>query len=168
MIKEYIEKLDMMYKFFRTHDEIYRNMGVDICQDEFMKNFYEPMNDLLETKDQEVLECLLDFIDEDFELNVGGVIETLTNGIGDNFSLSNILRALAKKINQISNKHLWRAGELCMWFLWHDMFDEFREMFNTVKPELAEKLLAEMLSWDRHKLRYTQHINLLRDDMKSW
>jgi hypothetical protein len=162
MKQEYKEDLLIMKKHMYWDDTI--------CDEENRINgrkYFSAVDSLCKSKDQEVLESLLDFFTKENE-QYGGVCESLSTEIGDNFQLSQLLQALYKKLNKLLTDDFEMAGDICMWFLWHDMFDEFREMFNTVKPQLAEKLLDEMLRLDRHKLRYTQHINLLRDDMKSW
>lgn len=159
MNQKYKDDLLIVKKYFHkesylTPEENNKNMRLHI----------DAVNRLCSTKDQEVLESLLDFFTKENE-QYGGVCENLESDITDNFSIDQVLQVFYKKYNFLANNDLDRCIHFSMWFLWGDKFDEFREMFNTVRPELADKLLAEMLSWDTE---YAEHINLLRDDMKSW
>ena len=163
MKKEYEEKIKEMEYIVKNYDDI----PDDVFHERCMREFVDNMEYLATTKDQEVLEHLLDFFVKDFDLNVGGVCETLETDIGDNFSLDQILKAFYKKYNFLANNNLNRCVQFSMWFIWHNKFEGFRRMFNTVKPELAEKIIGGMANWDDDH-EYDRELNILREDMKTW
>ena len=161
MKTEYIKYFDNINKYAHWDDNLSEQKNK-----ENGKIFFDSIDYLCETKDQEVLENLLDFFNKENE-RYGGICERLQNEISDNFSLDQILQALSKKVNTLSKNDFDVCAEMCMWFIWHNKFEEFRQMFNTVKPELAEKIIDGMANWDDDH-EYDRELNTLREDMKTW
>ena len=161
MKKEYLDKIELAKKCLKWDDTIPSEIAGkngDIA--------YNTIEELCRTKDNEVLVKLLDFFNKEND-EWGGFTERLQNEISDNFSLDQILQALSKKVNTLSKNDFDVCAEMCMWFIWHNKFEEFRQMFNTVKPELAEKIIDGMANWDDDH-EYDRELNTLREDMKTW
>jgi hypothetical protein len=158
---EYREQVDKMYWFF----ENYKNIDDDDLHKKCMDNFVNPMSEVVKSKDPEVLEHLLDFFEHRFDYDIEGVCETLKSQIGVNFTLDQLLQAFYKKFNTLAENDLSICAEMSMYYIWHNMFEDFRKMFNTVKPKKAPELLDKMDKWNKGK---TDCVGILRNDMKSW
>ena len=128
--------------------------------------FDELCEELAKTKDQRGLLYLLDYFDEEFDDKYEGVLEVLQSDIGANFSLEQILFAFYEKFDQLLHKHMRRCVYISYWFLSNEMFDEFREMFNTVRSTKSQEFLESLASWCDDD--YNEERDLIREDMKKW
>ena len=57
------------------------------------------------------------------------------------------------------------AVEMSMWFFESDMFEEFREMFNSVKSSESYHFLDDFLRWFPE---YQKQVDILRNDVANW
>ena len=88
------ELLDKMYWFFENYKEIDDEVLHEKCVD----NFLNPMEELIPSKDAEVLKCLLDFFEHDFDYDLEGIYESLKARIGANFTLDQLIEAFNKNL----------------------------------------------------------------------
>lgn len=159
MKKEYKEKLDKMYKFFNN----YKSIPDEELHERCMNDFCYIADELVLTKNQEVLECLLDFFEEEFDYEAEGVLEGLKNGIGANYTLDQILAAFYKKFDSLIKNDIEICVEISQWYFYDKrVFENFRKMFNTVKSKKSEAFLTEFRG------RLDEKVAILREDMKSW
>jgi hypothetical protein len=162
MKQEYKEKLDKMFWFFNNYKTI---PGKDL-HTIGMNNFVYPMEELALTKDKEVLECLLDFFEKQFDSDSEGVLESLESFIQCNFTSDQIIEAFYKKFDSFMNRNLWRCVHICWNSLFiEENFEKFRKMFNSVKSKHSEKFLKEMFDWAPEG---EKQISILENDMKKW
>ncbi|MDR1891008.1 MAG: hypothetical protein LBQ23_02375 [Puniceicoccales bacterium] len=166
MKKEYKDELDKMDNFFKN----YSNIPDEVFHTRCMDDFVQKMKNLVATKDIEVLEHLLDFFVEDFDLEVGGVCESLKSQIGVNYTLDQILEAFYKKFDSLARNHLDICAEMSMWFLYNDYFDKFKEMFNFIKSDHSDQFIENMKEGFKYDIPedVQKMILLLEQDMKNW
>jgi hypothetical protein len=81
-----------------------KSIDGEILQEKCVDNFLNPTEDLAATKDQEMLEHLLDFFDKEFNYEINEVCETLRSEIGSSFTLDQLIGAFYKKFDQFAEK----------------------------------------------------------------
>ncbi|MDR1375674.1 MAG: hypothetical protein LBJ45_02585 [Holosporaceae bacterium] len=110
MKEEYEKKLAIMRDFFENYDNI-------SDEDFYPKHleFDRNLGELAATKDQEVLEHLMDFFDEDFDYSVEGVCGSIKARIGANYTLDQVVEAFYKKFDQFAEKYLGKCIETSMY-----------------------------------------------------
>jgi hypothetical protein len=171
MKKEYEEKLQIMRDFFINYD--------NISDEDFYPRrleFDSNLEELAATKDQEVLEHLLDFFDERFDVEVDEACEILQSVIGSNFTLDQVIEAFYKKFDQFAEKYPGMCGEMSMVCIRNRQIDDghwdrFREMFNAVRSKHSAKILEEVKHYFRCNSWTDEEKNMvyaLEEDMKSW
>jgi hypothetical protein len=139
--------------------------------------FLECCKELAKTRDKKAILCLLDFFEDKFDIKYGGVLESLTNYIMDNFSHNFVFYAFCEKFENLINKNLWRFALISRIYFDGDealdndeIFDSFRKTFNSVKSRnsgaFIEKLSKNFGKNYRDGIK--QRIELLREDMKKW
>ena len=163
-IEKLIEQISALKAFIDARDSSWitiRNTDINLAIE-----FDRLCEELAKTHDMRGLLYLLDYFDEEFDLEYEGVLECIQNDIGANFTLVQILEAFYKKFDQLITKHVSRAAYFSYWFLDNEMFDDFRKMFNTVKSNQSEKLLNRLDDWADDD--YAEERKLLREDMKKW
>lgn len=162
-----IENLINKITIINNDIERYRlEKGVDQTMKEMGCEFDNLCEELAKTGDSRGLLYLLDYFNDDFDLNNEGVLEWIQNNIGANFSLEQILEAFYKKFDQLATKNVARCVYISYWFLSHEMFKDFRRMFNTVKSNASEKFLDRLDAWADED--YPKERKILREDMKKW
>lgn len=169
MKKEYKEKLDKMYWFFNN----YKNIAKADLHEHCMNDFVYPMDELSETGEQEILECLLDFFDRQFDDDINGVSESLESDVQCNFTSDQIIEAFYKKFDSFMEKNSMRCMKISMRF-----FDEgnetdflkFRVFFNFVKSKHAKELLDIFKEWFKYgwSEKSKNYVYTLENDMKKW
>lgn len=140
------------------------NEGTSDEEDE--RNFDQAldlMKKLVSTKKTEALCELLEVFNVEND-DFGGFCESTKARIGSNYSLEQILEAFYKKFDTLIRNDIDMAVEMSKWFFESDMFEEFREMFNTVKSAESDRFLDEFLSWWPD---YQEQVDILRNDMKK-
>ena len=160
MKQEYIDKIKLSWDMLNYKD--------DLSIEENEKCFdiaYDTLNELIKTKDSEVLEYLLEFFCEDHE-DYGGICEHLKSQIGANFTLDQLLNALYKKFDYLIENDIEMAYEMSSWFLYYKRFEDFRQMFNTVKSKQSEIFINRLDKWCGDD--FPNEIAILREDMKKW
>ncbi len=160
MRQEYKDKINLAWDMLDYKDELSIEEN-EKCFDVA----YDNLNELVETKDQEVLESLLEFFCEDHE-DYGGICEHLKSQIDYNFTLDQLMQAFYKKFDYLVKNDLEMAYEMSSWFLYSNMFNEFREMFNTVKSADSNVFIDRLDKWCGDE--FPEEIVLLREDMKKW
>jgi hypothetical protein len=176
MKKEYEEKLQIMRDFFINYD--------NISDEDFYPRrleFESNLEELVTTKDQEVLECLLDFFDEDFDCEVDEVCEHIQCEIGSNFTLDQIIKAFYKKFDQFAENYQYKCALMSMVCVRNRQindghWDRFRQMFNTVKSKHSPIILEELKDMFEAGAEYgwewseeeRKMVYALEEDMKSW
>jgi len=161
MKQEYKEKLQLAWDMLDYNDELSiedNEKCFDIA--------YNTLNELVGTKDQEVLESLLEFFCEDHE-DYGGICEHLKCEIGANFTLDQLLQAFYKKFDYLAEHDVSRLVQFSFWFFGNDMLPEFREMFNCVRSDHSLKYLDELDDWCSDGYRQEERY-ILREDMNNW
>lgn len=162
MKREYKEKLDKMYWFFNN----YKNMPYEEYSKKCIEYFNVPLDELIETKDQEVLENLLNFFNEDFEDYFECICESLMCQIDVNYTPDQLLNVFYKKFDGFAKNDPWRCHVMSLKFFHDEYFDEFRKMFNLVKSKSSELFLEEFNNeYDRE---LSPQVKILREDMKKW
>ncbi|MDR1432947.1 MAG: hypothetical protein LBI61_01220 [Puniceicoccales bacterium] len=132
----------------RDFSENYDNISdEDFCQRR--REFEVNLEELTATKDQEVLEYLMDFFDEDFDYSVEGVCGSIKARIGANFTLDQLIEAFYKRFDKFAGKYLGKCAEMSMWCVRNRQIDDyhwdrFREMFNAVKSKHSAKILEKL------------------------
>jgi hypothetical protein len=155
----YNENLETMRKYMHWDNTL--------TEEENKKNgekYFTAVDFLCKSKDQEVLEHLLDFFSKENE-NCGSVCESLKAQIGTNYTLEQLITAFYKKFDSLIKKSINRCVQISWHMFTDENFEKFRKMFNTVKSEDSEKFLQEIHDWAPEEENY---INILRDDMKEW
>ena len=160
MRQEYKDKINLAWDMLDYKDELSIEEN-EKCFDVA----YDTLNELVETKDQEVLESLLEFFCEDHE-DYGGICEHLESQIGCNYTLDQLIKTFYKKFDYLTNHAINRCKHLSSWFLYNEKFNEFRDMFNTVKSSGSSKFLDALQKWIGDE--FPDEIALLREDMKKW
>ncbi|MDR0742456.1 MAG: hypothetical protein LBE98_03260 [Puniceicoccales bacterium] len=159
MKAEYTEKLEIM--------RMYMHWDERLSEEENKKNgekYFNAVDFLCASSDPEILEDLIDFFTNEND-KYGGVLEDLTSGILNNYTLKQISIALCKKLDSFSKKNVERCAYICKWFLWKNEFEIFRSIFNMTRPIKARALLDEMMDLGK---RYKNHMVILSNDIKSW
>ena len=134
------------------------------CEQRFWKA-HGLVDELIKTKDSEVLECLLEFFNEENE-EYGGFCEHLKSQIGANFTLDQLLNALYKKFDYLIENDVSKLVQFSFWFFSSNMFESFRNMFNQIHSVNSEKYLNELDDWSEND--YIIERKILREDMKKW
>jgi hypothetical protein len=161
MKQEYKNMLDKMNRFFSN----YKTVPDEKLHEECMRNFDSVFDELVVSKDQEVLENLIDFFDYEFDMTIQGVTESMESQIQCNFTSDQIIRAFYKKFDSFMEKNPGRCIHICWNLFTDEYFEKFRKMFNTVKSKHSERFLREMSDWAPEE---KDQINILRNDMKKW
>jgi hypothetical protein len=173
MKEEYRKKLDEMYVFLKNYNSF---PDIESTQNVLESVFLPNMEFLAATKDQEVLEHLFDFFDEEFDCEINEVCETLQSMIGENFTLDQMIKAFYEKLDSFAEKYLGKCVEMSMCCVRNRQindghWDRFREMFNTVKSKhskaIVERLKALALKYDWEE-DSKQMVYALEEDMKKW
>jgi hypothetical protein len=154
---QYKEKLDLAKKLLQ---ESYSIKNADEGEKVFWEG-HKLMEELMVSKDEDVLCGLFDFFIED---NENGVCETLANGIFDNYTDDQIINALYKKFDTFLVINMNRAAQFVKWLISNGKFDDVRKMFNTVKIKEPVKFLERL----KYKCKYDKYIAILKEDIEKW
>ncbi len=160
MRKEYKDKINLATKMLILN----RSLPIDELEKRF-NVAYAITDELSETRDSEILEKLLEFFNKENEM-YGGFCENLKSQICINFTLDQLMQAFYKKFDYLVKNDLEMSYEMSSWFLYSDMFNEFREMFNTVKSADSNVFIDRLDKWCGDE--FPDEIALLREDMKKW
>jgi hypothetical protein len=157
MKREYTTKLKLANKLL--HDS-YAAKSEEKRKKEFWRG-HDLMEELILTKDDDVLCGLFDFFTNE---NENGVCETLESGIYQHFEMYQLLKALYKKFNLLAERNQMRAVHFARAFINVGMFDDFRKMFNAVKMRNPFVFLDNL----KYKDKYDKEISILQEDVKGW
>ena len=162
-VEELIGRISQINSDIRDYKAKY---GVEQVMKDMGHEFDNLCEELAETHDIRGLLYLLDYFDEEFDLEYEGVLEVIQSEIGANFKLDQILEAFYEKFDQILKKNISRATYFSYWFLSNEMFEGFRKMFNEVRSSKSEEFLERLSSWCNGD--YEEEQSILREDMKKW
>ncbi|MDR0693333.1 MAG: hypothetical protein LBF49_02050 [Puniceicoccales bacterium] len=157
MKKEYEEKLKLVTKYLAGDDSL--------SAEDNRKLFWQGhkiMEELVLTKDKEVLGGLFDLFTQD---NENGVCETLENEIYRNFDFGQIISVLYKKFDSLIASNVDRAVYFSESILSAKLFEDFRKMFNAVKAKKSSEFLDR---FHRCYPEFEENISILRKDMAKW
>ncbi|MDR1233165.1 MAG: hypothetical protein LBJ75_02820 [Puniceicoccales bacterium] len=165
MKAEYIDKLRVMHKYVHWDEQLSEeeNKGNG-------KKYFAAVDFLCESKEQGVLEALLDFFTSENE-QYGGVCENLKAQIGANFSLEQIIEAFYKKFDSLAENDFGICAEMSMWCVRNEHGEQFRKMFNTVKSKHSKEIVKDLkasaseYNWEED---VKEAIDTLEGDMKNW
>ncbi|MDR1232924.1 MAG: hypothetical protein LBJ75_01530 [Puniceicoccales bacterium] len=157
MKKEYKEKLKLAAKYLAGDD----SLSVEDNRKFFWRG-HKMMEELLLTKDEEVLCGLFDLFTEG---NENGVCETLENGIYHNFDFNQILNALYQKFDSLIANNVDRAVYFSESILSAKLLEGFRKMFNAVKAKKSSEFLDRFY---KYYPELEENILILRKDMAKW
>jgi hypothetical protein len=155
MKKEYEEKLKLVTKHLARDD----SLSVEDNRKFFWQG-HKMMEELILTKDEEVLCGLFDLFTQD---NENGVCETLENEIYHNFDFSQIINVLYRKFDSLIENNILRARNISCACINVGKFEEFREMFNFVRSKNSALLLGKAKN-----NKYNKEIAILTKDMAGW
>lgn len=161
MEQKYIDKIRVVWDVLEDYYELSSEDS-----EERLDMAYYALDKLAKTKDQEVLEALLNFFREDYE-DRGEICEHLKAQIGANFPLGQVLQALYKKFDFLAEQDVSRLVQFSLWFLNNGMFPEFRKMFNCVRSNYSPYFLDELNDWCFDG-RYQEERRILREDLNNW
>jgi len=157
--QKYQEKLESCKKLL--HDS--QNIGPSLEAEKMFDDGHALMEELLQTKDTEVLCELFDLFTE--ELDYTGICETLENGIRCNFTELQIIGVLYKKFDQLIVNNISRAIYVSQPIVEYGFFSEFRKMFNNVASQRSLDFLNEFCDFYPE---LENEIAILREDMQKW
>ncbi len=134
--------------------------------DKLFDDTRENLENIIQTKDEDILPGLFDlFILEDLEYT--GVCESLDNGIWDNFSEEQIVRAFEEKFDDLLKKNMLRACTTSIAIINTGHFDDLRRVFNKVKSKESSNFVEELSGWGSKK-KFRDEALVLKEDMESW
>ena len=160
MEQKYQDKLKLAWDMLDYKDEL--------SVEENEKCFdiaYDTLNELVATKNSEILVSLLEFFCEEHE-DYGGICEHLKTQIGANFSLEQLLHALYEKFDYLVKHDIEISYEMSSCILYSNMFDAFRTMFNSVRSNRSDEFLEKLDNWCGDD--FPEEIAILKQDMEGW
>jgi hypothetical protein len=160
MEQKYKKKLELTKKLL--HDS--QNVGPSEEAEKMFDDGHALMEELVQTKDTEVLCELMDLFNE--ELDLTGVCETLESEIFQNFTMEQIIEVLYKKLFTLVANNEMRAVGFAGACLNTGYFRDFRNIFNSAKSPNSEDFLNEFEKW--YDEDYPKEIAILREDLKKW